>query len=286
MNGSDTNPIFLSPMSDSHVKSAARALQVLEYFEQVQRAAGVQEIASALHWPVSSTSVLIKTLCEMGYLNRHPDSQKFAPTMRQPLLGGWIRAGRADGHALAELVREVRRATGLSAILSTRHGQHVQYIYVQLATPKNYISRSPHSGTLRPICRCAAGITMLTDEPSDKVALLARTTAAMEGRPIDLDELMLRIDEARREGYAWQADSNLPGIGDVAVLLNEIDPFGKSLTLSVGAASPVLRSDHLELGTYLRQLARDFTARLPAPSTQELASEDVALDLGAAGVDR
>jgi DNA-binding IclR family transcriptional regulator len=256
-------------MSDSQVKSAARVLQVLEYFEQVQRQAGVQEIARALKWPVSSTSVLIKTLCEMGYLNRHPDSQKFAPTMRQPLLGGWIRAGRADGHALAELVREAQRATGLSAVLSTRHGQHVQYIYVQLAAARDFVSRSPHSGTLRTICRCAAGIAMLTHDPSDKVALLARTTAAMEGRPIDLSELMARIDEARQAGYAWQADSNIAGVGDVAVLLNEIDPFGKSLMLSVGAASNVLRSNHLELGTYLRQLTRDFTAGLgPQPSSQ------------------
>ncbi|WP_288251521.1 helix-turn-helix domain-containing protein [uncultured Hydrogenophaga sp.] len=253
-------------MADSQVKSAARALQVLEYFEHVQRPAGVQEIARALQYPVSSTSVLIKTLSELGYLNRHPDSQKFAPTMRQPLLGGWIRAGRADGHALAELVREAKRATGLSAVLSSRHGQHVQYIYVQLAEARDFVSRSPHSGTLRTICRCAAGIAMLTNESDDRIALLARTTAATEKRAIDLDLLMERVVEARAAGYAWQADSNLPGVGDVAVLLNEIDPFGKALILSVGAASNAIRTRHHELGGYLKRLITEFSAGLP-PAT-------------------
>ncbi|QJW85177.1 helix-turn-helix domain-containing protein [Ramlibacter terrae] len=235
---------------------------MLEYFEQVQRPAGVQEISRAMQWPVSSTSVLVRTLCDMGYLNRHPDSQKFAPTMRQPLLGGWIRAGHADGHALAALVREAGQATGLSAVLSTRHGHHVQYIYVQLALAKGFVSRNPSSGTLRPICRSAAGITMLTLDDDEKVKLIARTTAAVEGRPINQGLLMQRIAEARTSGYAWQADSNLPGVGDVAVLLNESDPFGKSLTLSVGAGSSVVRDGHTELGGYLRGLVNDFTRRI------------------------
>lgn len=251
-----------SGASGNQVKSAARALQVLEYFEQVQRPAGVQEIAQAMQWPLSSTSVLIRTLCEMGYLNRHTDSQKFAPTMRQPLLGGWIRAGRADGHALASLVREVRSATGLSAVLSTRHGLHVQYIYAQLAQAKDFVSRSPSSGTLRPICRCAAGITMLTQDSDEQVQLLARTTAAIEDRPIPLAQLQQRVADARAHGFAWQADSSVAGVGDVAVLLNESDPFGQSLALSVGASSRALRANHAEIGALLRSLADRFSERL------------------------
>lgn len=250
----------------SPVKSAARALQILEFFEQVQRPAGVLEIAQALGWPVSSTSVLVKTLCEMGYLNRHAEDQRVAPTMRQPLLGGWIRAGLADGHALASLVREARERTGLSAVLSTRHGSHVQYIYVQLAEAENFISRNPHSGTLRPICRSAAGIVMLTQDPDDKIHLTARTMAAIEGKPIDQQQLMTRVTEARERGYAWQADSNIPGVGDIAVLLNESDPFGKSLALSVGAASTVVRRDHSTIGTMLKQMIDAFTQRLTATS--------------------
>lgn len=249
-------------LGNAQVKSAVRALQVLEFFEQIQRPAGLQEIANAMQWPTSSTSVLIKTLCEMGYLNRHSDNHKFAPTMRQPLLGGWIRAGHADGHALAGLVREARRTTGLSTVLSTRHGHHVQYIYVQLAQAKDYVSRSPSSGTLRPICRCAAGITMLTRDGDESVKLIARTTAAMEGRPINQVQLMQRVADARTDGFAWQADSNIRGVGDVAALLNESDPFGKSMALSVGAASSMLRSRHAELGACLRQLVNKFTERL------------------------
>lgn len=247
-----------SPMS--RVKSAARALEVIELFDRIKRPASLQEIAQAMGWPMSSTSVLIATLCDMGFLNRHADSHKFAPTMRLPLLGGWIRAGGADGHALAALVTEARRATGCSAVLSTRHGARVQYIYVQLAQAREYVSRNPSSGTLRPICRSAAGIAMLTRESDEQVALLSRTSGALEGKPVPLGPLLQRIEEARRLGYAWQADSNLRGVGDIAVLLNEPDGFGKPLVLSIGAASSLVRDDHERIGMTLRRLADGFSA--------------------------
>lgn len=244
------------------VKSAARALEVLECFDRIKRPAGLQEIAQVTGWPASSTSVLLRTMCEMGFLNRHADTGKFAPTMRLPLLGGWIRAGGFDGHALAQLVRAASRLTGSTAVLSTRHETQVQYIYVQLVQSRDFVSRNPSSGTLRPICRSAAGIAMLTREPDDQIGLIARTSGALEGRPVALEPLRQRIGEARANGYAWQADSNLPGVGDVAVLLSERDPFGKSLALSVGGAARMIRAEHRRLGDALRDLSDRFTASI------------------------
>ena len=246
------------------VKSAARALEVIEFFDRIKSPASLQEIAHAMGWPMSSTSVLIATLCDMGFLNRHADSLKFAPTMRLPLLGGWIRAGGADGHALAALVMQARSRTDCTAVLSTRHGAQVQYIYVQIVQAREYVSRNPSSGTLRSLCRSAAGIAMLSREPDEQVALLSRTVGALEGKPVPLQPLMQRVEQARSSGYAWQADSNLRGVGDIAVLLNETDAFGKPLVLSIGAAAGRVRSEHERLGALLRELADRFSSRWPA----------------------
>lgn len=249
--------------SPSTVKSAARSLQVLEHFEQIQRPATLVEIAQAMDWPVSSASMLLRTLCQMGYLNRDPETHAFAPTMRLPLLGGWIRAGHAGGHALATLVAQAQAATGLSAVLSTRHALDVQYIYVSRATARGFASRRPSAGTLRPVCLCAAGYMMLAGEQDERIALVARHAAALLKRRIPLDELMAGVASARLTGYAWQADTNTPGIGDVAVRLQEDDPFGQPLVLSVGAASDVVRTDHARLGRVLRDLVARFSASLP-----------------------
>jgi DNA-binding IclR family transcriptional regulator len=254
----------------TNVKSAARALQVLEHFEFIQRPASLVDIAASLGWPVSSASLLLRTLCQMGYLNRDPHTQHFAPTMRLPLLGGWIRAGHADGHALATLVAQAHQATGFSAVLSTRHDLDVQYIYVSRATAQGFASRRPTAGTLRPVALCAAGHMMLASETNERIALLARHAAAVTKRPIALPELMAQVDAAREQGYAWQANTNTQGVGDVAVRLREDDPFGQALVLSVGAASEVVQARHAEIGRALLDLVEAFSRSLapvnPAPT--------------------
>lgn len=246
----------------TNVKSATRALQVLEHFEFIQRPASLVEIATSLGWPVSSTSLLLRTLCQMGYLNRDPHTQHFAPTVRLPLLGGWIRAGQADGHALATLVAQAQQKTGFSAILSMRHDLDVQYIYVSRATAQGFASKRPTAGTLRPVALCAAGHMMLAGETNERIALLARHAAAVSKRRIALDDLMAHVDAARTHGYAWQANSNTQGIGDVAVRLHENDPFGQALVLSVGAASDVVLARHEEIGRTLRELVDAFSRSL------------------------
>lgn len=244
------------------VKSAARALQVLELFELLKRPAGLVEIAGALGFPASSASVLLGTLCRMGYLNRDPVTHRFAPTMRLPLMGGWIRAGGADGRALAALVADAQRATGLSSVLSTRHGMDVQYIYVDRVTPRGFSSRNPGSGTLRPICMCAAGAVMLAGEPDERIALIARNASAIGGRRVNLEQLMARVEAARRDGYAWQFGVNRSDVGDVAVRVPVDDPFGQALVLSVGASAPQVRDEHAELGRLLLRLTRAFSDAL------------------------
>src|SRR5690606_38656604 len=74
----------------SVVKSAGRALQILEYFDAVQREASVSEISRALHCPQSSTSVLLRSLVHLGYLQNDRYRRTYYPTRRVSLLGNWV----------------------------------------------------------------------------------------------------------------------------------------------------------------------------------------------------
>jgi len=72
------------------VKSAVRVLEVLELFDRLQREASVGEVARELGYPVSSTSMLLGSLLERGYLRHGPDQRTYFPTPRVTLLGAWI----------------------------------------------------------------------------------------------------------------------------------------------------------------------------------------------------
>ena len=56
-----------SQLQRSTVKSAARVLAILEYFDDLQRPSTVTEIAEELTYPQSSTSALLRSLVSMGY---------------------------------------------------------------------------------------------------------------------------------------------------------------------------------------------------------------------------
>src|SRR3546814_16050692 len=61
--------IAKAPIEQKTVKSAGRVLEILEYFDDLQRQSTVMEIADALGYPQSSTSALLRSLVGMGYLN-------------------------------------------------------------------------------------------------------------------------------------------------------------------------------------------------------------------------
>src|SRR3546814_17492015 len=87
----EANAIAMSTRSASSepsvVKSAGRVLRILEYFDSVQREACVSEISRTLKWPQSSTSVLLKSLVSLGYLQKDRYRRTYRPTRRGSLLG-------------------------------------------------------------------------------------------------------------------------------------------------------------------------------------------------------
>jgi len=77
-------------VSENVVKSAARVLEVFEYFAGRKTPATVGEVCSALGYPQSSTSVLLKSLLTLGYLSYDQSSRRYAPSVKVASLSEWI----------------------------------------------------------------------------------------------------------------------------------------------------------------------------------------------------
>ena len=77
-------------VSENVVKSAARVLEVFEYFAGRRTPATVGEVCNALGYPQSSTSVLLKSLFTLGYLSYDQGSRRYSPSVKVATLGEWI----------------------------------------------------------------------------------------------------------------------------------------------------------------------------------------------------
>jgi DNA-binding IclR family transcriptional regulator len=102
--GLPTAPNAGSVEMQTSVKSALRAVQVFEFFLEIRRSATAKEIATGLDIPQSSTSMLLRSLRDHGYLDYDQKERTYLPTPRVTLLGAWLDTGPIrDGHLIDAL---------------------------------------------------------------------------------------------------------------------------------------------------------------------------------------
>lgn len=244
------------------VKSARRALEILERFEALQRPASVGEIAAGLGYPVSSTSVLLHTLKELGYLSFDPQSRQFAPTVRVGFMGDWILNGHPGRARLKSLLHDARRLTSMTALLATRNGLDAQYLFVLRAQGANFESRLPSMGTIRSILTASPGIMLLSELPDAQIELVVRGVKATQRTSASLERVMQDVGSARRLGYAWNVGPRFPDVGSVSVRLPIDDMFGKPLVMSVAGFGDTIAAEHARIAGVLRRLVGRFRRRV------------------------
>ncbi|MFG1398001.1 IclR family transcriptional regulator [Roseixanthobacter pseudopolyaromaticivorans] len=235
-------------MADSPVvKSAERVLRILEYFDEIQRDARVTEIAAHLQFPQSSTSALLKSLAQLGYLDYDRVRRTFLPTARVALLGTWLNEGPVHNGRLLRLMEEVSRESRDTIILAVRNGIYSQYIHVvQATTPIRY---HVPQGSRRLLAWSGTGFALLMRSPDEEVrALVARTNAeAPSDRPrIDYRAALDHVHEARRAGYFFSRALVSPGAGALAMPLPDgIERRNRPMVIAVsGVLEDIERREH------------------------------------------
>ncbi len=73
--------------SSAGVKSADRAMAIMEFFRERRRPATAREIASALSIPRSSVNVLLRSQIQVGYLRYNEQNLTYFPTLKLFQLG-------------------------------------------------------------------------------------------------------------------------------------------------------------------------------------------------------
>ncbi|MFO1219851.1 MAG: IclR family transcriptional regulator [Burkholderiaceae bacterium] len=248
-------------MSDDAIKSAARTLRVFEFFDRVERSAGVLEIAETLDIPRSSAAALISALVQAGYLSHDRASRSYMPTMKLAQVGRWVEAallGR-DRSTLVPLLHEVAREVDETVVLGVQDDLFVQYVHVELAQrPVMYFQRA---GARRPMCRSATGWALLTFLGDDDVAeMVRRHNEHADDKRVAEAEVLKRVREARKQGYALSLGGFLPGVAMLAMPLASSDGE-RRYALGVGGPEDRIRGKQAAIAKALRACAKSFVKR-------------------------
>ena len=251
--------IYSSP-GPGAVKSAARVLQVFEFFDEIQRDARVAEIAERLAFPQSSTSILLRSLVDLGYMDYLPESRSFLPSPRVTLIGTWLDKGPVRNGSLIRMLEEISQSTGNTVIIAARNGIYSQYVHVLQA--RTAIRFHVATGARRLVVWSATGFALLLGASEAEVrALCARTNAeAIPGQPrVDVARVLENIRQARAAGYFFSRELVTPGSGSIAVPLPDgIDGHNRALTVAVSGILDDIAGREQEIVTLLNDVIRRY----------------------------
>lgn len=223
------------------IKSAMRTLALLEYFRRTKASASVTEISAALGYPQSSTSVLLKSLVSLNYLEHDAETRRFLPSYRVALLGDWIQRARFGDQRITDVMEFLHRDTGETIMLGQQIGVGLQYLHVIL--PANHrIQFTVHIGEIRPMSRTGLGQMLLSRKTNSQVRAIARRNNADERHvPSHFREtaLIQEMEAIRQRGYSETRGRTTPGANTIGML---VQSSGKSL-LAIGIGGPIDRMD-------------------------------------------
>jgi IclR family acetate operon transcriptional repressor len=233
----ESNSPLKGKRSDSAaIKSARRVLEVFEFFAERQRPATVGEISKALGYPQSSTSVLLKCMSDLKYIQRDSISRLYKPTLRLALTSSWLREEHLTGPKLTSVMTALRDKTGGSVVLGIQNDIHVQYI--QVVPTKMPVQLVMHLGQLRPLCRTAVGKMLLSQYDDEKVSAIVRRINARADPPerVRLRALLEELKEIREIGLSYSENAASPGAAVIAALV----PFSdRDLPMAIGIGGPI-----------------------------------------------
>lgn len=251
------------------VKSAERVLQLLEFFADHRLPATVAEVSRQLGYPQSSTSMLLDTMVDLGYLHYEPQGREFRPTLRVVLLGSWLQDDLFGEGSLVSAMDLVRRTSGQSVFVGIRQGVHVRLILALRGDRPTALD--VRSGQLQSACLSSVGKMLLSLETDADIARIARTANAMEAnraRRVHVQSLIDEIRLSQARGWAESHDYPSQAHSGIATLLPAVRGQ-PSLGLGLGTTTALMRTAKSALVGSLRRACDDVRRLASATSRTE-----------------
>lgn len=164
--------------------------------------------------------MLLKSLEELGYMERNLRDRKYYPTLRVSVLGTWMRRRHQRAGKLPEFLAKVAKETGMNTTLAMRNGIYAQYLIAQQGRKPDRVV--VESGMLYPLACSSTGWCLLTLETKNMTEKIVRRTVA-EVENDHWKKTALRAPEqvelTMRRGYAFSKGETVEGRGGIAILL-------------------------------------------------------------------
>lgn len=253
-------------MTREPVKSAVRALEVLKLFSEERRDLNQKEIIDRLGYPQSSTTFLLKSMVNTGFLCFDRKTRTYLPAPEVYRIGEWLedlgyqqmfRKG-----VLTALLGELSARTGETASLTTQNDIYVQWHRIVGDDP--VACRRVAEGTALPLTSASFGCLLLSREGDAQIERVVRLINAREPLPerkLDVERTTATLRQVRSDSMYYMLSSRIRDVASIATLL-PVRIAGRNVAVGVGGDSARVGSRREEIMRNLGDIVSSFKTDL------------------------
>lgn len=244
-------------MAQDLVKSAARALEILEVFAAKQRRMTASQLHVELGYPKSSLSGLLKSLVRTGYLITSGSDQEYFPTLKLTRLGEWVPTALLGSSSLLPTLSRLRDETGETVTLTIAADLHMRCLHAWVG--KQPIALQVEEGVSFPMIGTAVG-TMYLATQDEKVAksVFERWKTHHPGQESQVEAAAASVKDARKNGHVTAFDIVIPDTGAIAMAIR-VSESGEPLVVAVAGLNRRIRDREVEIRETMIRLLDPLT---------------------------
>jgi DNA-binding IclR family transcriptional regulator len=247
----------------SQVASVERALSILELLAEGRQGLTTSDISRRAQIPKSSTSYLLRTLVNRGYIRRDDATGLHTLGIRLLSLGGQAMQGMELREVAMPYLRQVVERTRLGAHLAIL--DHGDAVYIERIESPGFIKMAVWVGRRMIPQVTAVGKALICHlEPQDIREIMAehRVRAASSKTIVSLPKLLDELALTRQRGYAIDDEEHAKSVRCVAA---PVLAASGEVVAAIGVSATVsqLNDDYLPVvGNTVRSAALKLSAQL------------------------
>lgn len=249
------------------VKSADRALDLLEMFAEHLDGLTLTDVCERTGWPKSSSLALLRTLQQRHFLETSADSSRYRLGPRVATLGSAYLANLSLAQQGSEIVRDVSRACDETVHLAVLRGTDV--LYVAKEEGGGHMRMVSMVGRMIPAHGTGVGKMLLASLTSGELETLyppGQDLPRLTERTVtDREAFVQRLAETRTHGYATDDGESTVGVKCLAAPILGVEAEVIA-AMSISVPEPRFTPDRIPaLLSVLMDGARRLSIRMGCP---------------------
>jgi DNA-binding IclR family transcriptional regulator len=201
----------------------------------------LREIIESLGYPQSSTTVMLKSLLVIGYLNYNCEARTYYPNVTVTRLGSWIRESILVNGPIQYLMQELYQCTSESISIAVQNDINIHFLSVLNSNHKIKFF-VPSSGQ-RTLLQSNLGWMLLASKNDKEIASIHNQIELLKAhRMPPLDQVMAQIAQIRHNGYSFIPNLPVSGAASVAMVLPSRF-HNQHMVIGVGGSVPRLQAN-------------------------------------------